>query len=65
MIFLKNKLRSVKDLAARGMNLWGKKNVTISGERVAKVDRVAAQVKRSKHAFSRRLNGFVTILYTT
>ncbi len=29
---------------ARGSNLWKKKNVTVSGERVAKVGRVAAQV---------------------
>ena len=27
-----------------GMNLWDKKQVTISGERIAKVDRVASQV---------------------
>jgi len=26
------------------MNLWDKKQVTISGERIAKVDRVASQV---------------------
>jgi hypothetical protein len=36
---------SVKDAVVRGMNLWAKKNVTISGERIYKVDRVAAQVK--------------------
>jgi hypothetical protein len=29
---------------ARGSNLWKKKSVTVSGERVAKVDRIAAQV---------------------
>jgi hypothetical protein len=29
---------------ARGSNLWKKKNVTLSGERIAKVSRVAAQV---------------------
>ena len=28
-----------------GMNLWDKKQVTISGERIAKVDRVASQVQ--------------------
>jgi hypothetical protein len=39
---------SVKDAVVRGMNLWAKKNVTVSGERIYKVDRVAAQVKLAK-----------------
>jgi hypothetical protein len=31
-------------MGCAGMNLWDKKQVTISGERIAKVDRVASQV---------------------
>eukprot|EP00281_Chroomonas_sp_CCMP1168_P018100 CAMPEP_0206218058 /NCGR_PEP_ID=MMETSP0047_2-20121206/3599_1 /ASSEMBLY_ACC=CAM_ASM_000192 /TAXON_ID=195065 /ORGANISM="Chroomonas mesostigmatica_cf, Strain CCMP1168" /LENGTH=485 /DNA_ID=CAMNT_0053640541 /DNA_START=1 /DNA_END=1458 /DNA_ORIENTATION=+ len=42
---MKKDLR-VKDRVARGMYLWTKKNVTITGERIAKVDRVAAQMAK-------------------
>jgi len=34
----------MKERVVKGMNLWDKKQVTISGERIAKVDRVASQV---------------------
>ena len=36
----------VKQVVVRGANLWEKKQVTISGERIAKVDRVASQVAK-------------------
>ena len=34
----------MKERVVKGMNLWDKKQATISGERIAKVDRVASQV---------------------
>ena len=48
-VHLKNLLPETRGVCrdepiARGSNLWKKKNVTISGERIAKVSRVAAQV---------------------
>mgnify|MGYP004256666977 CR=1 FL=1 len=52
----------VKQVVVRGANLWEKKQVTISGERIAKVDRVASQARTSTDERLRELDQRLRVL---